>query len=274
MPILVVDGEDDAIVNAFIDKVNLLVESGETSRVAVDCEGVNLGRLGTLEILSIAFEDKSEDVYLLDFKKYGRTLANAIAPMMENQNIVKIIHDSRMDCDALFHLHGILVINVHDTSCFHNVIHNTQANLNDTLSKNGIPENTRRSTSVYKTNPKFWSTRPLSYKMKEWASGDVASLFTLASMQSRGLSPTQRLRAESKSEEWTKVLVEMDVERMVKCNVPIGRFIGRGGSNIRAVERQTGCQMYKSGVGRGDEFDVYYSSESSLKLVKKAMGHM
>jgi hypothetical protein len=85
-----------------------------------------------------------------------------------------------MDCDALYHLHGIQVNNVHDTSCFHII---EDSNLNNVLSCNGMSINSARDMSVYKRNPRFWCTRPLTTTMVEWASSDVKSLFALADAQ-------------------------------------------------------------------------------------------
>jgi exonuclease 3'-5' domain-containing protein 1 len=40
---------------------------------------------------------------------------------LEDGRIKKIIHDCRMDSDALYHRLGITLTNVHDTSCWMNL---------------------------------------------------------------------------------------------------------------------------------------------------------
>lgn len=40
-------------------------------------------------------------------------------------------------------------------------------------------QNIERDRNVYKINPAFWATRPMTKYMIDWASGDVFSLFDL-----------------------------------------------------------------------------------------------
>ena len=133
-------------------------------RVAFDCEGVNLSRIGTLEIISICFPNK--EVYLVDFG--GRAcpmIVKSVKDLFESVAVTKIIHDCRKDCDALYHHHDIKLECVHDTSCFHDIIAGTEyKSLNDVLTFNGIHINTVRDNSVYNYEPKFWAQRPLTSK--------------------------------------------------------------------------------------------------------------
>ena len=46
--------------------------------------------------------------------------------ILEDQNILKIIHDCRMDSDALYHHFDIKLANVHDTSAWHEKISGIQ----------------------------------------------------------------------------------------------------------------------------------------------------
>ena len=86
-------------------------------QVAFDCEGINLSRIGTVELISICFS--SLKVFLIDFGGTSdRTIQEQVKRLFESNEIIKIIHDCRMDSDALFHRHGISLKNVHDTSCF------------------------------------------------------------------------------------------------------------------------------------------------------------
>ena len=124
--------------------------AGDPKRVTFDCEGVNLSRLGTLELVSICFENM--EVYLIDFG--GRVVCprilGSVKSLFESDLVTKIIHDCRKDCDALYHHHSIKLRNVHDTSCFHDIItNNKNKNLNDVLMYNGIHVNSARDNSVY-----------------------------------------------------------------------------------------------------------------------------
>jgi hypothetical protein len=176
-----------------------------------------------------------------------------------------------MDCDALFHLHDIEVKNVHDTSCFHAVITGNQdKNLNDVLIYNGITPNAARDKSVYKRNPAFWATRPLTKHMTEWASSDVDKLFDLEVKQLERLEERQSQIsvARAKSESNTTFARNMRVKTGLTVNSP-GIFIGRHGSNLRRLQERTGTLVYQQG-GRGIWF-VYYSADKDLAEVKRAM---
>lgn len=240
-------------------------KSNDAKRIAFDCEGVNLSRLGSLEIISICFPDM--EIFLVDFGNNPcPKIREKVKEIFESSEVVKIIHDCRMDCDALFHLHGIKVNNVHDTSCYQTVLTGGQKNLNDTLACNGIKTNSHRDKSVYKRNPRFWATRPLAEQMIEWASSDVNKLFKLSQIQLDKISINSKSRAITKSNEFTKNARDMKVKTGLKVNSP-GLFIGRGGANLRRLEERTGTFMYQDG---GSWF-VYYENESSLAAVKRAM---
>ncbi|KAL7467684.1 hypothetical protein ACHAXS_007926 [Conticribra weissflogii] len=243
----------------------LMSESDDDKKIAFDCEGVNLSRLGSLEIVSICFQDM--EIFLVDFGNNPcPKIKEKVKEIFESSKVVKIIHDCRMDCDALFHLHGIKVNNVHDTSCYQTVLTGGQKNLNDTLACNGIRTNSHRDKSVYKRNPRFWATRPLTNQMIEWASADVDKLFKLSQIQLDKISISSKTRAVTKSTEFTKKARDMKVKTGLRVNSS-GLFIGRGGVNVRRLEERTGTFMYQDG---GTWF-VYYENESSLAAVKRAM---
>ena len=62
-------------------------------KVAFDCEGVDLSRLGTVEIVSICFPTK--EVFLVDFGESPcPKIVNAVKNLMES-SVTKIIHDCR-----------------------------------------------------------------------------------------------------------------------------------------------------------------------------------
>lgn len=142
------------------------------ARVAFDCEGVDLCRCGSLELVSLCFEHSSSssfglpgtgsEVFLIDLGQQcnsvlRRARVEALKKLFESQTVTKIIHDCKMDSDSLFHLFGITLHNVHDTSCFHTIITGIEdSNLNDVLEHNGVPTNMVRDKNVYKNNPPFF----------------------------------------------------------------------------------------------------------------------
>ena len=266
--VYVVKTADSTQGQRFIAAADSLLRSGPGQRVAFDCEGVNLSRVGSLELVSICFP--SMEVYLVDF---GGTpcprVVKSVKDLFESDAVTKIIHDCRMDCDAMYHLHGIRVNNVHDTSCFHDVITGTEnKNLNVVLTYNGIHVNAQRDKSVYKYNPRYWSTRPLTQTMISWASSDVDKLFTLADKQLERISDMLKPRALAKSTEYTQTTLGMQVVTGLKVRNP-GLFIGRGGQNLRSLSRRTQTHIYQN-QSEGSWF-VFYMNEASLNAVKSRM---
>jgi hypothetical protein len=222
-------------------------EGQERVRVAFDCEGVRLSRCGSIETVTLVFDTKSsiESIFLVDVGKMSdATLRGqrikALKKLFECKTVEKIIHDCRMDCDALYHHCGIRVNNVLDTFCMHSIITGSYENLNDVLSFNGIAENSARDNSVYRLNPRFWATRPFTATMIEKASGDVDKLVELADNQIRSMKSAGLTRARAESSHFASKAVEMKLEQGLVLRTSIGLFIGRGGANVRSLRNRTG----------------------------------
>ena len=266
---------DDAggLFIAAVDEV-MTTDNAESKRVVFDCEGVDLGRNGSVELISVCFSSKK--VFLVDVgKKRGepdREIVKAVKDLFEDPMVTKIIHDCRMDSDALYHHHGIDLHNVHDTSCFHHVITNREdKNLNDVLVYNGLKQNAARDKSIYKRQPRFWETRPISSIMITWASSDVDRLFDVAAKQLNGISDRKKQLAVAKSDASIKHAREMQIATGLSVRNP-GYFIGKGGCNLRSLQQRTDTLVYqRSGTGSGGVWYVYYSSTDGLNQVKLAM---
>ena len=259
-------------------------------RVAFDCEGVNLSRVGTLEIVSLCFDENVDEaapntIFLVDVGPACDTnilqkRLDLVKSILEHENIEKIIHDSRMDCDALFHHHSIAPVTIHDTSCFHAVqTGQTDKNLNDVLYCNGLARNGYRDKSIYKQNPRFWAIRPLDTTMKGWASEDVDKLHKLAAKQREKLTEEKQERAKLVSMEFAAGVRNMELARDLKLTgtVKVGSFIGTRGSNVRSLQHRTNTIIYQD-FGLMHPFGspiwmVYYSEIDSLNQVKRAMGY-
>ena len=246
----------------------MLLGEATQQRVVFDCEGVNLSRIGSLEIISICFP--TMEVYLIDCGGEACSrIIKAVKDLFESDDVTKIIHDCRMDCDVLFHRHDIRVNNVHDTSCYHDVISGTEnKNLNYVLSYNGISLNAERDKSVYRNNPNFWATRPLTEKMIDWASSDVDKLFDLADRQLGAIPSALKPAAVEKSTKYTHTTRDMKVCTGLKVR-STGLFIGRGGQNIRSLSKRTGTHIYQDHARK--TWFVFYETDASLDAVKRRM---
>lgn len=264
------DSDASGLFIAAVDEILLIEEGSEPARVALDCEGVNLSRLGSVELITICFS--SMTIFLVDLG--GNTdikILKSVKDLCENDKVVKIIHDCRMDCDALFHHHGIKLNNVHDTSCFHYAITGSlDKNLNCVLTYNGINQNEVRDKRVYKSNHAFWATRPLTQMMVNWASSDVDKLFHVASRQLECCASEKvKTCALVNSNNYSSYARDMKVQSGLRVTKPIGLFIGRGGVNLRSLQRRTKTLVYQQEPQR--TWFVYYNRDCELDSVKRSM---
>ena len=214
--------------------------------VSLDLEGVDLCRDGTIMIIQIAL--RGGMCFLFDMKGCSKSsmdiaLKKFLNDVLASDKYTKIIHDSRMDSDALFHQFGIELTNTHDTQCFDTELKNLTRprNLNDVLEDYGCDTNKSRRRNVYKTNPRYWATRPLTEEMKIYASNDVMLLFELYDKQIKRASSSKGVRCLEKCQ----LLSAKNLTKARDCKVKyyklhpsqIGNFIGKRGSNIQALSR-------------------------------------
>ena len=278
--VYIVSAVDTESGTQFISAIDELMRQAEVSstsppiRVAIDCEGVDLSRIGSVEIVSFCFPTK--DVYLVDFgvvpvTESHQMIRSHVKRLLECSSIIKVIHDCRKDSDALYHLHGITMKNVHDTSCFHHVITGQEeTGLNDVLQYNVIRTNESRDSHIYRNDPSFWARRPLSRNMIEWASSDVDKLVQLSLTQLDHMKKEQVSQALRKTESYVTVCRDMCLVQNLRVDCP-GLFIGKGGSNIRHLRHRTGTQIYQE--NRTKMWYVYYPNALALSMVQREMNH-
>ena len=92
-----VEAEDMAIAK--------ILECVPNGPLAVDCEGIDLGRSGELCILQVGCVTKSSAVvfFLFDVCVLGRAMFDrGLRQVLENADILKLVYDARSDSDALF----------------------------------------------------------------------------------------------------------------------------------------------------------------------------
>ncbi|KDO29034.1 hypothetical protein SPRG_06089 [Saprolegnia parasitica CBS 223.65] len=185
--------------------------------VGVDCEGVNLGRSGSLALVSLAI---GPTVYLVDVLSTP-SLLDALKPLLESPSIVKVLHDCRKDSDALLHTAGISLTHVFDTQVAHAVLHQLRKpaakddgrhlvgpsgsavialdNANheciayaDVLSHYLSLPPSRVKTSVKEAmtgDDATWTRRPFLPDLIEYAAMDVAYLSVLYRIMAHALGP-------------------------------------------------------------------------------------
>jgi hypothetical protein len=191
LPIVADSTEKDESFKAVLQERLVIVDSADIAEsckavlqeqvvLTCDCEGFDLSRFGCISV--IQFGTETGQVFLLDFLADPRVIALA-KELLESDKALKIIHDARMDSDAMFHLHGITMCNVHDTQAYHAAITGKErVGLTDTLLHNQLPVHMQDNT-VYKANPRYWLTRPMTKEMIDRAESDMRSLFLLRAKQ-------------------------------------------------------------------------------------------
>uniref|UniRef100_A0A672TRX9 Exonuclease 3'-5' domain containing 1 n=1 Tax=Strigops habroptila TaxID=2489341 RepID=A0A672TRX9_STRHB len=81
--------------------------------VSIAGEGVNLCRYGKLSWLEIASKSR---IFLFDIFLLGpQAFKNGLQMLLEDKNILKVMHDCRWISDCLFHQYGVVLFNVFDT---------------------------------------------------------------------------------------------------------------------------------------------------------------
>lgn len=88
--------------------------SCECAIISVDCEGVNLGTKGQLTILEIG--TVRGEAFIFDLLLCPELMNDGgLRGILEDENIIKIIHDCRNDSYNLYSQFNILLRNVFDT---------------------------------------------------------------------------------------------------------------------------------------------------------------
>ena len=68
--------------------------------VGLDCEGVRLGRFGKLSLMQLS-EESGGTISIIDAKIDG--MIESFRPLLESEDVLKVMHDSREDSSALYH---------------------------------------------------------------------------------------------------------------------------------------------------------------------------
>lgn len=238
------------------------------SPIALDTEGVDLSRAGTQCIVQIATPERCFIIDVLG-KRPDDPLIQWLRGVLEHLGVVKIIHDSKMDSDALKHHFDITLANTHDTQCWHTIMTGQdRLNLNDTLEHYRLPVNESRDKNIYQDYPTFWATRPITAQMIRYAAGDIHSLFDLYQRQQECCPQAFVPEAKRRSQDNLDFARSAQLATLQVRN--LGRFIGRGGLNMRSLEARTNTKIYSKGRDSQAVVLVYYYTARDLEQVRIA----
>ncbi|CAE7810231.1 EXD1 [Symbiodinium sp. CCMP2592] len=219
--------------------------------VALDCEGVRLGRFGRICLLQL--QDSKGQVLLCDALRTG--VVKALAPLVESRQIVKVIHDCREDSAALFHQHGIRLRAVFDTQAAHSVLEKRagreayQASASELLKQylHIEPEQTELK-SLMLQDPGLWARRPLSKGLVRYALHSVSHLRQLH----QSLVAAARENSRTSLEEFARASKRAAEYRVLNSNFPTAQSMAKIGTRLWALvaSRTADKLLLKLNAGR------------------------
>ncbi|XP_048393656.1 piRNA biogenesis protein EXD1 isoform X1 [Stegostoma tigrinum] len=191
--------EDESLKYAVIDQFHqkfgpAIFHIKKQSAIGVAVEGIDICRFGKLCLMQIATKDQ---IYLFDILLLGPVaFKNGLKMVLEDSNILKVIHDCRLVSDCLYHQYRVDLTNVFDTQVADvlqfsfeagGLLPSCVSTLEESLIRHLSLPTTKaqflqRSAHAIKDNPKVWTYRPLPKGLMQRAGLEVMYLLSLRSV--------------------------------------------------------------------------------------------
>jgi len=168
-----------------------------------------------LALIQISLPDN--DIYLIDPLSVNNK--ELIAEIMDNINLIKIIHSSKQDLEAIYNYLGSFPKNIFDTQIANNFIYEKSNVGYSSLVKSLFDIDIKEGS--WRTN---WLERPLSEKKKEYAADDVRYLIEAKKILIERLCNLERLSwfNEEQNNELKKSNIILDPkDAWEKINYPL-----------------------------------------------------
>lgn len=255
-------------------------------RIGVDGEWTGRGREAKLSLLQVSFhvaETGQVGVYLFDTFIGGKKMMDdgGLKAILEDEKVVKVMHDCRLDSDVLYHSFGVKLNSVIDTQILY-YINFTQlrpysplpVSLKTVLQKYADKEDNSLKDEAHKLmeeNDKFWDIRPMTPLMVKYAREDVLFLLEAFRRLWAGLDYRNHELAKTFSEDYARQVRSM-------ANFPHDRY----GPNvlpsygIESWDRQARshweflAMKYPSRFKTNSNSETPTENESELKGTSKA----
>ncbi|XP_071116263.1 uncharacterized protein [Haliotis cracherodii] len=174
------------VIDNVDDCVKAVDDLLQESVVAMDCEGIHLGKKGPLTLLQVAKLDGF--VYLFNVFAEPKVFTEGrLKSFLENQDIIKVFHACSNDSAALKTQYDVMLVNVFDVQAAQYIIEKAEGRQLPSYRK--LMDLCGRYTDVtllegkdevqakwYKTDGAYWAKTELSPEMVDYACADVRIL--------------------------------------------------------------------------------------------------
>lgn len=214
----------------YIDELKRRALQNPPLVLAMDCEGVHLGKEGPLTLVQLGTAEG--DVFIFDVlatpNKEDMFQSGGLKGLLEDKNILKVIHDCRSDQCALYFQFGVTLTNVFDTSAAYTTIWDQcnvlsgpfRPKLVALLEVFGFKAQHKTEEFEKKMHEdEIFGMRPLTEEMIEYATDDVLCLVPqIYETMNRLISPLWRPYFEKKVERYLEESRTRDPHEMYEEN--------------------------------------------------------
>ena len=167
----------------------------ENKPIAVDFEGVKLGRHGELCLVQVGLATGKVIIFDVVSIGAGAFTRGGLKSVLEG-DVCKLIFDCRADADALFHLHGVKLSSALDLQILFCIKRDREEGRRDRYVKGlsfaidhclELPAAQRAASrhlkmlgrQMFQDNSEIWKVRPLKDVLIQYAAADVLHLHTM-----------------------------------------------------------------------------------------------
>ena len=196
------------LVDSDKNLINLLSKIEEHTEIGLDTEFIRESTYRPiLALMQIALPNN--EIYIIDPVKI--TKKNIINKFLTNPKIIKIIHSSKQDLEALYSYTQVFPVNIFDTQIAFNFLSEKSNVAYSALVKIICDVDIKEGS--WRTN---WLKRPLSDEKLQYAADDVRYLIQIKNNLEKHLNRTNRFSWFNEEQE-NELNISNPVERILRC---------------------------------------------------------
>ena len=227
--------------------------------IAVDCEGNNLCREGTLDILIIGTVNGK--VFLFDITRLGTDAFDAgLRNLLERESevLTKLMYDCRNDSDALMHHYQVKLAGVLDLQLVEidrrrknkknfkflkglkkSIAEYAPDEESERIKKDGV----ERIERAKENGMTIWDERPLCSELKDYCAVDTVKLFPLLKSLRKGMNKIEILEASKRYADYFRSYETLPESKFYRHGLLPDLFFVRNSSSRDVVYNQcSGCK--------------------------------